>query len=280
MKDFLKIIVCLSLIFVAKTSFIDTSLKPEFLGAGIIGILYVLTDWIVYLEKNWSRFLLILKCWYLSWSNQYIRFSMSYQYIIKVQDKYLLVKNSNWNFYQHVGGKYKRFPQTQAILNKFDAQDDPKLSTSGLKKDDFAIYIPAKNAISFLDWFKAGEDREISHWREFQEELLDGEKGNILSKENFAFVNYVKIDSVRTPVKKSTVFKCWEILQYDVLVLIPAHSQEIELKELLKKGDTKDYKWADLELINNDGFNVHSKKTEYKIGEHTKWVINRSWSET
>jgi len=98
----------------------------------------------------------LIKSKYLALLGQDIRFSMSYQYIIKIDDNYLLVKNSNpsWEWYQHVGGKYKRLPETNKVLEDFGGYDDRKMKTSGLKKDDMAVFIPAKNAVKFLNWFE------------------------------------------------------------------------------------------------------------------------------
>ena len=77
---------------------------------------------------------------------------MSYLYRIKINDKYLLVKNNNYGHYQLVGGKYKILSDTRSLLIKeFDAIDDPKLPNKGLMKDDFALYIPAKYALKFID---------------------------------------------------------------------------------------------------------------------------------
>jgi hypothetical protein len=56
-------------------------------------------------------------------------------------------------------------------------------------KDDIAVFIPAKNAIKFLDWFNSRKEREISHWREFYEELVDG-KAKLLDPKIFPYVNY------------------------------------------------------------------------------------------
>ena len=203
---------------------------------------------------------------------------MSYQFRIKINDKYLLVKNSNWKHYQFVGGKYKRLKQSQAFLqNEFEARDDLKLQTTGLMKDDFALFIPAKNAIKFLDWFNKGVDREISHWREFYEELVEG-KAHILSKQNFPYINYNYIGTITTPIKKTPGWDCFEIIQYDVLDLIPTEAQEKELEQLFNAGDTDYLKWADVELIMCLGHDNRQKKTLYTIGQHTKWVLNMKWS--
>lgn len=278
MIHLLKIITGIIIIILAQSSLVGNNLTPSLTAAGITLLVNVfILDFGYFIYTNLSRLKLVLCCKWLSLKDEDIRFSMSYQYIIKVNDRYLLVKNSSWPFYQSVGGKYKRYPITQSVLKKFEGKDDLKLETTGLKKDDLAIFIPAKNAIKFLDWFNKGIEREIGHFREFYEELIDG-KAKVLSKNTFPYINYELLKSVTTPLKKSPNLKCWEILQYDILKLLPNEEQQKELEALLKKGDTDYIKWADRELIQHDGHNTHTKKTEYRIGEHTKWVINQKWT--
>ncbi|WP_343748008.1 hypothetical protein [Fluviicola sp.] len=267
-----------AVVFLWISYYTNPSLKSEFLGQGI-GLFVIL--FVVELGgdvlKHHKRIGLVFRSWYLAIRGKHIRFSMSYVYRIQVNDKYLLVKNSNWNFYQPVGGKYKRLPVTRQILKQFEATDDLKLSTNGLKKDDLAVFIPAKNAVKFIDWFNTCEDREISHWREFYEELIDV-KGQVLSSTNFPYVNYEFVGRVRTPLKKAKGWDCWEILQYDVLELLPTQKQLIELEALLNNGDTDYIKWADKELIESLGYDNRSRSTPYKIGEHTKWTVNMKWT--
>lgn len=272
MSYFIQIITIITLIVIGKY-YASDELRPEFLGSGLIALISLLPAIIYSIYLNYGKIMLYLRCKYLAFGKNHIRFSMSYQYRIKINDKYLLVKNSNWDFYQHVGGKYKRFPITQKILKDFDASDDLKMKTTGLMKDDLAVFIPAKNAAKFLKWFNSCEDREISHWREFYEELVEG-KGNVLSKENFPYVNYNFIASVTTKLRIAPMWDCWEILQYDVIDLLPNENQKKELEELFQKGDTDYIKWADYELIQGLGYNSHTKETPYKIGKHAKWVVN------
>lgn len=261
------------------------SLQPEFIGGGIILLIAaVIVDGGGFVVGNWGRFIFVCRTKILGIRGKYIRFSMSYQYRIKVYDKYLIVKNSNpnWHWYQHVGGKYKRIEETQKILENFEATDDLKMKTNGLKKGDLAVFVPAKNAIKFLDWFNTAKDREISHWREFYEELLGGKEKQVLSHDNFPYVNYKFVKSVITPVKKAPIdsgWDCWEVLQYDVLDLIPTSEQQTELEELLGNGDTECIKWASTALINRLGHDDDEQQSKFNIGPHAKWVINLKWSE-
>jgi len=255
-----------------------SDLQPEFIGAGIIGLLTLLALLVESIITNHKRLGLIIYCKWLSIRKQRIRFSMSYLYRIKVDDKYLLVKNSNFPHYQLVGGKYKVLEGTRSFLqNEFEAIDDPKLPNKDLMKDDYALFIPAGKAIKFLDWFNKGEDREISHWREFYEELIEG-KAKLLDKEKFPYINYNFKGRVRTPVKRTPGWDCYEVLQYDILDIIPTPEQRQELKKLQEKGDKKYHKWADAELIQCLGHDNREKKQLYDIGIHTKWALNMKWS--
>ncbi|MBN8651452.1 MAG: hypothetical protein J0L67_08485 [Cytophagales bacterium] len=277
MKYLLKVIAAITLIVIGKY-FIGDELRPELMGAGLIALFVLLPVDLAYdVIKNRGRLWLVVKCTWLGVRGEYIRFSMSYLYRIKVNDRYLLVKNSNWNHFQLVGGKYKRIGLTQKILNDFEAIDDLKMPTNGLKKDDLAVFVPAKNAIKFIDWFNSHSDREISHWREFYEELIEG-KGKLLDQKIFPFVNYNFRKSVITPLKRTENWDCWEILQYDVLDLIPTVDQERMLEDLYKKGDTDYVKWADNSLIQSLGFDGRNSTTVYNIGPHTKWALNLRWS--
>lgn len=256
---------------------VPNELRANLVAQGIIALVTLLTVQVAMdIYQNFGRFKLVVQCAWHSLFHRYVRFSMSYQYRIKVKDRYLLVKNSNWDHYQHVGGKYKRLPVTQKVLADYGAVDDLKLPTSGLMKADLAVFVPARNAIKFLDWFDSGREREISHWREFFEELIEG-KGSVLTKVNFPYVTYDFVCSIRTPLKKALGWECLEILQYDVLDLLPTQAQQEELEQLLDAGDTDYIKWADHELIQSLGHDRRSRTLLYRIGRHTKWVLNLAW---
>ncbi|GGC15900.1 SMODS-associated NUDIX domain-containing protein [Dyadobacter sediminis] len=243
------------------------------------GVITLLTFIITATVTNFKRLKLALHLTWLSIFNKRIRFSMSYLYLIKIDDKYLLVKNFNFGHYQLVGGKYKRFDRTQSILqNDFKAIDDLKLKNSGGMKDDFALFVPARKALKFIDWFNSGKDREISHWREFYEELIEG-KSSVLSQKNFKYVNYYFKGTLTTPIHRTPGWNCNEILQYDILELIPTPEQECELRDLQKNGDTDYVKWADEDLIQCLGHCRRQKKLLYKIGAHTKWALNMKWDD-
>ena len=213
-----------------------------------------------------------IKLWFLSnimYRKKRIRVSMSYIYRIHINDKYLLVKNSKWDFYQPVGGVYKILPTDIGFLkDNFGWENDPLLPTNSIKKNDLRGSIPMSKLISFLDWFKLQKNREISHWREFYEELI---RTNILSSENFPHIEYRFVGTILTPIQKCYKLKNWaEIISYDVFDLIANANQEIELINT-QKMNNKDFVWLDEETILKDG--RINKDEEIKIGQHTKWTI-------
>ena len=279
-RSIIQALIGIILIIFGYSSLDGSEYQKLFIWFGITGILLLLVTYIENLYKNRKRLWMYIFSKYLAIRGEKIRFSLSYLYRIQVEDKYLLIKNNNFNHFQLVGGKYKILSDTRSKLKtEFGAMDDPKLPNKGIMKDDFALYIPAKNAIKFLDWFNKGEDREVSHWREFYEELIVGDGIGFLSRENFPYVNYNFKGKVLTPIKKTPGWgDCYEILQYDILDLVPTPEQRQELKSLLEKGDNSKIKWASSNLIESLGHNPIDKTKNYDIGQHTKWALNMKWS--
>jgi len=186
----------------------------------------------------------------------------------------LLVKNSKWDYYQPVGGVYKVLSEDVGFLkDNFDWGKDPHMKTNNEKRNDLRGTVPMPKLINFLDWFKSQKNREISHWREFYEELI---KTEILSINDFPHFEYRYAGTLLTPIKKSEKWKdCLEILSYDVFDIIPTPEQE----EILKKtqSEQSDYIiWLDEYIILNNG--VINKDEEIKLGQHTKWTIEMKHS--
>lgn len=207
--------------------------------------------------------------------NQKIRFSMSYIFRIHINDKYLLVKNSKWDFYQPVGGVYKiNIGEEKNLMDKYGMERDKKMKTYGIAKNDLRVFVPAKKALCFLKWFESGKNREVSHWREFYEELV-GPK--VLNIDEFPHIEYRFVGNLKTPLKFNKKWECYELLSYDVYDLTPTPKQEEALISLLKGGDTDYVKWADEKIINSYGYDERQKKDIYKIGAHTKWTLNMEY---
>lgn len=203
--------------------------------------------------------------------NKKIRLSCSYLYKIKIDDHYLLVKNSHRSSFQPVGGVYKRTGESDNFLNSILFNEDEKLTNGKFCSKDLRIHIKGKHLQKYLSWYNKNVEREISHSREFYEELI---ATGVLSKENFPYPTYSFKKRIHTPLKWSKPFQCYELLIYDILELTPNENQSEELRKLQQQGDTDYIKWPNAETIRGMGFNNASRKTDYEIGDHSTLLID------
>jgi len=230
---------------------------------------------IVDILENLNRLPVLFKT-KLIYRNKYIRLSFSYLFIIRIKGKYLLVQNRNGNYYQLVGGTYKRYVSSERIFDKYKVKPDRQFETShGVAKSDLRFQIPGKYVTNILNWFHSKDDREISQWREFCEELLTT---NLLPKDEFRYIDYKYKNTLYTPLQKARNLDCQEMLIYEIYEFIPSETQVTILEQTFDLGDSNEIKWADEIIINCLGFNEITKTMDYQIGAHTKWAINMKYS--
>jgi hypothetical protein len=244
--------------------------KYEFVYAVIASIIaacigYLLKSVITDFHVLKMIFLIYLKRTY------YIRFSIAYLYRIQIRDKYLLVKSNRiQDFFQPVGGTYKYFKNAGDKFKKWGIRKDDKIKVDEKSDGDLRLDIPKRNVIKFIHWFQKGENREISCFREFYEELINE---NIITRKNFPFIQYRKIRKVSTGLQFSKYFNCWEILIFDIVEPVLNKAQEKELEEIYKKGDGENYIWVDAKMIDSGGYCSEKKEQEFRIGTQTKYII-------
>lgn len=219
-----------------------------------------------YLQSNFTKI-----------KNEDVRFSISYLIRIKIPDssKYLLVRGHRIpDQLQPVGGVYKKY-NGFSEFEKWGLKDD--CSSKGIKSDetsknDLRFRIKAKYALDVIKWFEKGENREINHYREFKEELIDDHGFDATVFSNLDLRNVQKVMKV---FNYSTYHKCYEVLIYDIVELIPTEEQVVELKKLLtnerKRGD--EFMIVDTSEIEELRV-MENEKQIAKIGEHTKYLIN------
>jgi hypothetical protein len=198
-----------------------------------------------------------------------IRFSISYLFKIKVDDKYLLVKGKRVpGQFQPVGGVFKRFRESYYALSKLDVTDDDNIPIDDVSIDDLRIKLPARNTVSFLKWYNSQLGREVSPYREFQEELIRTE---ILKHSDFPYVNYIHRKRHMTKIHYSEHFKCYEILIAEIFDLKPSEEQLSILKTLV--GITSDeFIWAKQDLIERKGV-TPGQTNSFTISETAIWTI-------
>ena len=240
-----------------------------------MAIVGILSSGLTTILKNVKRLRLYIPCM-LWFRNTNIRVSVSYVYRIKIKNKYLLVFNKRDKHLQPVGGVYKSLPESKKELEKLGVKVDNLFETEdGVAKSDLRLFLKGKKLMQFLDWFDSQEDRELSPWREFHEELVATE---ILSGANFPYVNYSYKGRVQTPVFELNVGGKG-YFQYDVYDLVLSDSQLKELEALYSKGDGEQYRWVTVEQIQKLGYaDKNSDGPVDVINPHTKWTLNMKYS--
>ena len=214
------------------------------------------------------------------YKDQDIRFSISYLYKIRVPytDKYLLVTNRRIpNQLQPVGGVYKRYAESNSTFDSWNYQLDDNSKGLGTDKEsdnDLRFRVKGKYVIDVIKWFEKNTEREISHQREFHEELLDN---GILPKNKFSIPEYKHIKRVYKSLAYSAHHQCYEVLIYDVMELIPTEAQKQELIKLAKKPNDLGNGYV---IVSSDDISkmhyMEDGKQIAKVGAHTKLTINQN----
>lgn len=211
-----------------------------------------------------------------------LRVSTAYLFQIKINDKYLLVGNSNKNYYQFPGGKYKFYEGAKTSLEAINKTDDDLLPSKKERENDIAFNISPLKFYKFIKWFDSSNDREIEHNREFNEELIIR---NQLPVEKFINLNFQKIRTIRTPLHRTNIKnkKRYEFLSYDFLEPILSEEQRAYFKALYENGNSDYIKWVTREEIEKltiivDSNSYSENEQEIRIGEHTLWCIEGKYS--
>lgn len=130
--------------------------------------------------------------------------------------------------------------------------------------------------MAFFDWFNSKEDREISPWREFCEELISTK---ILPQWEFRYINYKFKGTVQSPIitldtggKGMFLFEIYDLVINDV--------QKPILQDLLKKGNSDQYIWVDDYLIQRLGHDEGTKNHVHEISPQTKYAQNLKWAKS
>ena len=250
-----------------KSQFIDSIFSNVI--SGLIGSFIMLLLSLLFKIDYNNLFRYFKSIWY--WKSE-IRISCAYLFVIEKDGKYLLVRNSKRDSFQLPGGVYKYDKRASVHLERMKFSQDRFLEINEKSRSDLRLHIKGRYLANFIKWFESQKDREVSHSREFYEELV---KPKVLSLEKFPFPTYIFRKKYYSPLKRHDYFNgIPQLLVFDLLELIPNEKQSEELEKLLKNGDTNDIKWATPELIENLGYDHFSKTEKYRIGDHTKEAIN------
>lgn len=219
-----------------------------------------------YLQSNFTKI-----------RNEDVRFSISYLIRIKIPDssKYLLVRGHRIpDQFQPVGGVYKKY-NGFSEFEKWGFKDDSSvkgIKSDEISKNDLRFRVKGKFALDVIKWFESEENREINHFREFKEELIDDHGFN---QEIFFNLDLRKVQKVMKVFNYSTFHSCYEVLIYDIVELIPTPEQGEELKKLLNKPRSRENDLIVVDISEIEQLRVMENEEQIaKIGEHTKFLIN------
>lgn len=204
-------------------------------GGTILGLL--LEKLFQYLDEIDSKLMLQAL---LNW-NENIRISFAYLFRIQIDGKYFLIRGNKLNCFQPVGGVFQKYEGSKAVLRDiFQEEDEMK---KGNEKD-LRGKILGKDLKKLIEWFQSRQDREITCYREFKEELITS---GILSKENFEDISYTYAGTHKTKIFTSECYgKEFLLAEIYDLELNDLQKQEfLNLKEKYDKAkDNSKLKYA------------------------------------
>lgn len=192
-----------------------------------------------------------------------VRFSLAYLFRIKIDGKYLLVKNSKIsNQYQPIGGVYKKFESFKKISDELGVTEEKK--TNFRVPDDLRVYVQSKNTIKFAKWFHTRKNREFNVIREFYEEIIDK---NILEIQNLKDIEFEFIKTYDSGLHYTEQFDSYEILLHDIFEVRLKSNDAEKLKQYVDSS-------SDNYLILVEQTDILRKAVtiggvDYKIGEQT-----------
>lgn len=212
---------------------------------------------------NYRRIGLFIKS--LIYWNQDIRFSIAYLYKIKINNKYLLIKGSKIEQLQPVGGVYKVCSSFSTIERKLNIIFENERGF--YEQEDLRFCAKGKNISKVLNWFDSRENREVTVYREFYEEII---KNNILPIEVLSSMRIEFLKQIKPKMSYSKHFKKNEILLFDIYEIHLANEYiDMICRDVKEKNDL--IKLVDREDIEKECVDISGKS--FKIGAHSQYII-------
>lgn len=258
------------LIFEIKDWPAGSSIAGIFTGFSLPALWFSLQD--IFDDTDWKNSQRKLERGKLIQNDTIIRISFAYLYRIKVDDKYLLVKNERGTGkYQPVGGVYKFYENEKMLMkNLFQIKDDDKISIDNSSRNDYRLRLENKYLRKFIKHFDKRAEREKIYnlSREFEEEIVEKE---IL---DWNQISYRYCGRHMTTVKFSEHFQTYELLLADIVELILTEEQEADLRLLMEnENGTSLYCFATAEEIVSLGVDTKNNRLAEVIADHTKKII-------
>ena len=197
--------------------------------------------------------------------NKDIRFSISYLYKIKIDDKYLLIRGNKIEQFQPVGGVYKVYNSFSSIERELNIVFDNKRGF--YEKNDLRFLTKGKNVSEVLNWFDSRKNREVSAYREFYEELI---RPKILPIEALSSMKIEFLKQIKPKMKYSMHFKKNEILLFDIYEIHLEDEYVDKIRKCAQEGSNL-IKLVDREDIEKECIDIQGRS--FKIGAHSKYIL-------
>lgn len=205
--------------------------------------------------------------------NKKIRVSFSYLFRIQIDGTYFLIRGNKKKRFQPVGGVYQKYKSSDSILRNIFEEDDE------LKKgneNDLRGKVLGKDLKKFIKWFESRQDREITCYREFNEEMI---KKGIIDKKIFGDIHYCYLGVNKTNIFTSEYYGK-EFLLAEIFEL-QLDEEKIKVFRSLKEryDKTKDNSKLDYAFVSEDEIRrQHTKKRKYDdfekdINNHTYKIL-------
>lgn len=196
-----------------------------------------------------------------------IRFSCAYLFRIKINDKYLLVKDEQGRgTFQPVGGVYKY--TDDKFFSDVHAIQCTRFGTNSDLDCDLRIIVPRKYTNRFKRWYKKGKERETPDnlYREFEEEIL-----NRIEFPDPSIFNSIQYRYCGEHIEESRLGENdMQIRIADIVEFIPTPQQSAAFLELLNH-ESDIYRFVTKDEIYNLG-RVEGNQIQ-SISEHTKKIL-------
>ena len=197
--------------------------------------------------------------------NKDIRFSISYLYKIKIDDKYLLIRGNKIEQFQPVGGVYKVYNSFSSIERELNIVFDNKRGF--YEKNDLRFLTKGKNVSEVLKWFDSRKNREVSAYREFYEELISPK---ILPIEVLSGMKIEFLKQIKPKMNYSTHFKKEEVVLFDIYEVHLEDKYVNKIRQYAQGGNNL-IKLVDREDIEKECIDIEGRS--FKIGAHSKYII-------
>lgn len=200
----------------------------------------------------------------------YIRISFAYLFRIKIDGKYLLVRNErNTKKFQPVGGVYKMNDSEKNYLSEnFNVLDDDKISIDESSRNDYRLRIKNKYLRKFVKRFDSTPNRENLEnlSREFKEELVDKQ---II---NWKKIKYKTCGRHVTEIIYSKHFQIYELLLADVVEIMLTPKQETDRRKMITN-TSEYYCFANEKEIASLGVDAKCGLLEETIADHSEKIL-------